>query len=149
MKAARVDFVKTYSNLSRETYFAIADEATKQGIPFAGHVPLLVDATEASSAGQQSMEHLNQILESSSSRSHELFQVPGREWSSKYDKLTLDTFDQGKFKKLVATLAKNHSWQVPTLVRNRVQGFRGERVISDDSRVRYIPANEVASWKKL
>src|SRR5713101_2242805 len=63
------------------------EEAKKQAIPFAGHVPFLVDAAEASSAGQRSMEHLNQILESSSSRSHELFQVPGREWSSKYDKL--------------------------------------------------------------
>jgi hypothetical protein len=95
------------------------------------------------------MEHLNQILESSSSRSHELFQVPGREWSSKYDKLTLDTFDVGKFKKLIAILAKNHSWQVPALVRNRVWAFRGERVISDDGRLRYVPANEVATWRKL
>src|SRR5713101_5294622 len=94
VKAAGIDFVKTYSSLSREAYFAIADEAKKQAIPFAGHVPFLVDAAEASSAGQRSMEHLNQILESSSSRSHELFQVPGREWSSKYDKLTLDTFGE-------------------------------------------------------
>jgi Amidohydrolase family len=149
VKAAGVDFVKTYSSLSRETYFAIADEATRQGIPFAGHVPFLVDAAEASSAGQQSMEHLNQILESSSSRSHELFQVPGSAWSSKYDKLTLDTFDEGKFNKLIATLAKNHSWQVPTLVRNRVWAFRGDAVISSDSRLRYIPTNEVATWKKF
>ncbi len=148
VKAAGIDFVKTYSSLSREAYFAIADEAKKQAIPFAGHVPFLVDAAEASSAGQRSMEHLNQILESSSSRSHELFQVPGREWSSKYDKLTLDTFDEAKFKKLVTTLAQNHSWQVPTLVRNQVWAFRGETVIMSDSRLRYIPANEVATWKK-
>src|SRR6266446_2137136 len=148
VKAAGIDFVKTYSSLSREAYFAIADEAKKQAIPFAGHVPFLVGAAEASSAGQRSMEHLNQILESSSSRSHELFQVPGREWSSKYDKLTLDTFDEAKFKKLVTTLAQNHSWQVPTLVRNQVWAFRGETVIMSDSRLRYIPANEVATWKK-
>src|SRR5713101_4145129 len=146
--AGDIDFVKTYSSLSREAYFAIADEAKKQAIPFAGHVPFLVDAAEASSAGQRSVEHLNQILESSSSRSHELFQVPGREWSSKYDKLTLDTFDEAKFKKLVTTLAQNHSWQVPTLVRNQVWAFRGETVIMSDSRLRYIPANEVATWKK-
>ena len=148
VKAAGIDFAKTYSSLSREAYFAIADEAKKQAIPFAGHVPFLVGAAEASSAGQRSMEHLNQILESSSSRSHELFQVPGREWSSKYDKLTLDTFDEAKFKKLVTTLAQNHSWQVPTLVRNQVWAFRGETVIMSDSRLRYIPANEVATWKK-
>ena len=98
VKAAGVDFVKTYSSLSREAYFSIAEEAKKQGIPFAGHVPFAVDAAEASSAGQRSMEHLNQILESSSSRSQELLRVPGRDWSSKYDKLTLDTFDEGNLK---------------------------------------------------
>jgi imidazolonepropionase-like amidohydrolase len=149
VKAAGIDFVKTYSSLSREAYFAIADEAKKQGIPFAGHVPIAIDAAEASSVGQRSMEHLDQILESSSSRSHELFQVPGRDWSSKYDKLTLDTFDEGKFKTLIATLAKNHSWQVPTLVRNRVWGFRGDPRFRDDTRLRYIPADEITSWKQL
>jgi imidazolonepropionase-like amidohydrolase len=149
VKAAGIDFVKTYSSLSREAYFAIADEAKKQGIPFAGHVPIAIDAAEASSVGQRSMEHLDQILESSSSRSHELFQVPGRDWSSKYDKLTLDTFDEGKFKTLIATLAKNHSWQVPTLVRNRVWGFRGDPRFRDDTRLRYIPADEIASWKQF
>jgi len=34
--------VKTYSNLSREAYFAIVDEAREQNIPFAGHVPFAV-----------------------------------------------------------------------------------------------------------
>ncbi len=145
-----IDFVKTYSSLSREAYFAIADEAKKQGLPFAGHVPFLVDAAEASSAGQRSMEHLNQILESSSVRSQELFHVPGRDWSSKYEKLMLDTFSQQRFGKLVAVLAKNQSWQVPTLVTARVYAFpRDPRIIRNENRSRYIPANEIANWKKL
>jgi hypothetical protein len=149
VKAAGIDFVKTYSSLSREAYFSIADEAKRQGIPFAGHVPFAVDAAEASSVGQRSMEHLNQILESSSSRSQELLHVPGREWSSKYDKLTLDTFDEGKFKNLVTTLSKNQSWQVPTIVRNRVGAFHGETIIVEDRRLRYVPADELANWRKF
>jgi|SRR3989475_1503466 len=145
-----IDFVKTYSSLSREAYFAIADEAKKQGLPFAGHVPFLVDAAEASSAGQRSMEHLNQILESSSSRSQELFQVPGRDWSSEHEKLMLDTFSDERFRKLVAVLAKNQSWQVPTLVVARVYAFpRDLRIIRNEDRMRYIPSNEIANWKKL
>jgi len=39
VKQSGYDFVKTYQFLSRETYLAIADEAKKQNIPFAGHVP--------------------------------------------------------------------------------------------------------------
>jgi imidazolonepropionase-like amidohydrolase len=148
VKAARIDFVKTYSSLSREDYLAIADEAKKQGIPFAGHVPFAVDAAEASSAGQRSMEHLNQILESSSSRSQELFQVPGRDWSDKYDKLMLDSFDEGRFKNLVSILARNQTWQVPTLSAKRAGPMDNEATSGADNRLRYVPADEIANWKR-
>jgi hypothetical protein len=37
------DFIKVYGNLSRDAYFAIADEANKRGIPFEGHVPESAD----------------------------------------------------------------------------------------------------------
>ncbi|MGH9777526.1 MAG: amidohydrolase family protein, partial [Candidatus Acidiferrales bacterium] len=149
LKAAGIDFVKPYSNLPRETYLALADECKKQGIPFAGHVPTEVDAAEASSVGQQSLEHLLQILESSSSRSQELFQVPGRKWSSKHEETMLDTFDEERFEELVALLARNQTWQIPTLAISRVHLFRWNlRMIRNDSWLRYIPAAEVASWKE-
>jgi hypothetical protein len=58
VKAAGIDFVKVYTKLRPEEYFAIADEAKKLGIPFAGHVPLVISAAAASDAGQRTMEHL-------------------------------------------------------------------------------------------
>ncbi|HEV8374792.1 MAG TPA: amidohydrolase, partial [Candidatus Polarisedimenticolia bacterium] len=33
------DFIKVYDQLSRESYFALAEAARKQGIPLAGHIP--------------------------------------------------------------------------------------------------------------
>jgi len=57
LKAKGADFLKTYDGLSRESYFAIADEAKKVGLPFAGHVPTDVTILEASNAGQRSIEH--------------------------------------------------------------------------------------------
>ncbi|MGH9913929.1 MAG: amidohydrolase family protein, partial [Pyrinomonadaceae bacterium] len=60
------DFIKVYSLLPRDAYFAIADEAKKQGIPFAGHVPESVSAGETSDAGQKSIEHLTGIILASS-----------------------------------------------------------------------------------
>lgn len=149
LKGAGIDFVKTYSNLRRETYFAIADEASKQGISIAGHVPLVVDAAEASSAGHRSMEHLLQVLESSSSKSQELFQVPGREWSPKWEKLMLDTFDRQKFLTLGAILAKNRTWQVPTLVISRHSFRQDLRRTRNQRWMRYIPAEEIASWTEV
>ena len=68
MKREGSDFVKVYSGLSRDAYFAIADEAKKAGLPFAGHVPNSVTAAEASDAGQKSVEHLLGVFASCSSR---------------------------------------------------------------------------------
>jgi len=51
------DFIKVI-DVSREPYFAIAGESKKIGIPFAGHIPWEVNATEASNAGQKSIEHI-------------------------------------------------------------------------------------------
>ena len=47
------DFVKVYSLLSREAYFAIADESANVGLRFAGHLPNSVTPAEASDAGQR------------------------------------------------------------------------------------------------
>ena len=57
MKQAGVDFIKVQSPVPRDAYFAIADEAKRQGLPFFGHVPELISAVEASDAGQCSMMH--------------------------------------------------------------------------------------------
>ena len=57
------DFIKVHDTLSNETYFAIADEAVKLGIPFVGHVPnvdLSVDA--CAKAGQKTIEHMAGVL---------------------------------------------------------------------------------------
>jgi hypothetical protein len=59
LKARGADFVKVYDGLSREAYFAIAAEANKVGLPFAGHVPGHITILEAVHAGQRSIEHGN------------------------------------------------------------------------------------------
>ena len=39
LKERGVDFIKVQSGVPRDAYFAIADEASRLGIPFEGHVP--------------------------------------------------------------------------------------------------------------
>jgi imidazolonepropionase-like amidohydrolase len=53
-----VDFVKVHGQLRRDTYFAIARRARERGVVFAGHVPAVVGAADASDSGQKSIEHL-------------------------------------------------------------------------------------------
>lgn len=147
IKSAGADFVKTYSSLSPEAYLAIANEARKQNIPFSGHVPFALGADEASNAGQGSMEHLNQVLETCSTKERELLRVPGKDWSIAYDKLMVDTYDESKCLKLLSLFAKNHTWQVPTLIRQQMHYFNGDlRYFTGSSRLKYIPIDEQEMW---
>src|ERR1700758_3753354 len=57
-KQRGADFIKVYSLLSRDAYFAIIDEAKRQNIPVDGHVPNTVSVWEATAAKQRSIEHL-------------------------------------------------------------------------------------------
>src|SRR5205814_2119583 len=58
LKARGVDFIKVHDHTPREAYFAIAEEAPKLGLPFAGHVPIGVTVEEAADSGIKSIEHL-------------------------------------------------------------------------------------------
>src|SRR5438132_11956975 len=66
LKRRGADFIKLQSRIPREAVFAIAEEARKQQIPWDGHVPDSVRASEMSEAGMKSFEHLIGIFEGSS-----------------------------------------------------------------------------------
>ncbi len=69
-----VDFIKVYSRLPRLAYFAVAAEAKKDALRYVGHVPIYISASEASAAGQRSIEHLSEILFACSSDESDLRQ---------------------------------------------------------------------------
>jgi imidazolonepropionase-like amidohydrolase len=154
------DFIKVYSRLPRDAYFAIADEAKKQGIPFAGHVPGPVSVIEASDAGQKSIEHFTGILEACSTREEELRKAGEEAWSKlppgqafpsratvyALGRQRLETFSPEKANALFAHLARNHTWQCPTLTVLRNMAFIKDTAIHDDPRVKYMPPEMISGW---
>jgi len=72
LKQRGVDMIKTQTLIPREAYFALADEATRIGIPFEGHVPRDITATEAMNAHQRSFEHLIGVSDTATSLIAEL-----------------------------------------------------------------------------
>jgi hypothetical protein len=58
LKRLGVDFIKVHDHTPREVFFAIAEEAPKVGLTFAGHVPMDVTVEEAADSGMKSIEHL-------------------------------------------------------------------------------------------
>lgn len=123
LKAAGVHFIKVYERLPREAYFAIADEAKKQGIPFAGHVPEAVTPAEASDAGQHSIEHLSHF--------YEHCRKPAESGGG-------FEYDPAKGAALFEKFKRNHTWQCPTLIVAETSTFGREDRVAKDPRRRYL-----------
>jgi len=147
LKQKRADFVKVYSLLPREAYFAIADESKKVKLPFAGHVPDSVTPEEASNVGQASEEHLLQIVEACSDREAltkkmaELREAGATpiERRRAYIETMLATFDSKKADALFAKFVKNNTWITPTVI-----VWQNNASFEDDSakyadRMKYLP----------
>jgi len=144
LKQRGVDFIKLQSLIPREAVFAIADEAKKQGISFVGHVPDAVRASEASNAGQKSFEHLIGIFEGSSPLEDEFIQ------GAKTEKQFLSTYDPKRAAALFALLAKNQTWQCPTLVWERGGNLIDETDFAGDTRAKYVPGSwKTVTWKRF
>jgi imidazolonepropionase-like amidohydrolase len=144
LKRRGVDFIKLQSLIPRDAVFAIANEAHKQGISFVGHVPDSVRASEASNAGQKSFEHLIGIFEGSSPLEDEFLKGP------KTETRFLATYDPARAAALFALLAKNHTWQCPTLVWERGGNLIDQTDFAHDSRAKYVPAYwKDVTWKRF
>ena len=147
LRRQRADFIKVYSGLSRDAYFAIADEAKKLKIPFAGHVPDSVTPEEASDAGQASEEHLLQIVEACSDRDaikkkvDELREAGATpvELRRAYIETMLATFDSKKADALFAKFVKNNTWVTPTVIVWQNNASFEEDAAKYAERMKYLP----------
>ena len=152
------DFIKVYSLLPREVYFAIAAESKKEGIPFAGHVTYAVSLSEASDAGQKSVEHLGGVLLAASSREDEFRKELVEAMSSdnpyaatsalarRRSKEIRESYDPVKAAALYRHLARNRTWQTPTLTVVRAAANLDNSNFVDDPRLKYISLTVRQRW---
>lgn len=153
LKQRDVDFIKILSNISREVYYAVAEESAKQKIDFVGHVPIAVSVAEASTAGQRSIEHLTGLTLACSSQETEirrqLVDARARRDFAAFTPLSqqaLDTYDPAKAASLFALLIKNHTWQVPTQVWTQTDAAIDDPKLLSDARLKYVPTAIRAGW---
>jgi imidazolonepropionase-like amidohydrolase len=138
------DFIKLQSLIPREAVFAIADEAKKHEIAFEGHVPDAVRASEMSEAGMKSFEHLIGIFEGSSPNEDDF--LKGGKTAGRF----LASYDPARAAALAALLAKNKTWQCPTLVWERGGNLIDVTDFSKDGRAKYVPRSwKTKTWKRF
>ena len=146
------DFIKIGTYLPRGAYFAIVDEAKKQGIPVAGHVPLSVSAVEVSDAGQQSIDHSYGVFIPCSSKEEEFRKrlmelVPTLNARLKlYEEID---YSEQKAVELFAHLIKNGTFVCPTLAVWSELSFRGREEVANDPRLKFVSSSKVDRWSQI
>jgi imidazolonepropionase-like amidohydrolase len=148
-------FIKIYSGILSERYFALAAEANKKGVVFAGHYPNAIDAVEAANAGQRSFEHgwlfiaqASEHAEAQRERYRNIYSgidvtpptiATRREW--------LEDFDEARFDALTAAMVANGTFFTPTHITRRFEAMAGDPAFRADPRLRFIPPMMNIVWQ--
>jgi imidazolonepropionase-like amidohydrolase len=106
LAARHVDFIKIHEGLLQDAYNAIAREATRHNLPFAGHVPAGVTVGDVAYIGQRSIEHLEFVPDVCLGRFAE---GAGRTTPLPSQCSEADLDD------LLGILAAQHTWLCPTI----------------------------------
>jgi hypothetical protein len=150
-KREGADFIKVYNLLSPESFTAIAAEAKAQGLPFVGHVPLVINTADAVAAGQHTLEHVEVVTLGTSDRETELRKraagwrpSPGVGAGPFDAKEVVDSFSPERLRSLAALLRQKGAAFVPTLVAAR---NRSEPSIPPAG-AQYVPGAYLEVWKQ-
>lgn len=158
-----VDLLKAYEMLSPEQFTQITKIAKEKGLKITGHVPLSMDVVSASNAGLSSMEHLRNLELSCASNADELWQqrllllkeekdsAGGALRSKIHDlqrEVAVKNYDDNKANEILKVLAKNETWQIPTLA---LSAFLTNRHFENEDwqeSIAFLPESIEQKWKE-
>lgn len=147
IRAAGIDFVKPYSHLSAEAYDALAHAADEAGLYLAGHGPDALTSRQVAESGQRSLEHLTGVHVSCSSIEDELRASEDELNYFMMGRVFVDTFDPDKCAELYRAFREHDTWQVPTLITNRIWELTADiESLRADEGLPYTPKWESAEW---
>jgi imidazolonepropionase-like amidohydrolase len=152
-----VNFIKAYEMLRPEVYAALAEQAKLRGLPFAGHLPLMVSAEDAVRAGHKSFEHLRGLEIACSSKADSLRRVAADMIEAGKDSAGMplrsaihvrlrprayETYDEARCRALIQQMVQAGAWQTPNLVLATQAAFRHDTTEAFQRWVQYLPAGQ-------
>jgi imidazolonepropionase-like amidohydrolase len=152
------DFVKVYTNLSREAYFAIMDQARQRGIRVDGHVPFRVLPVEAADAGQRTFEHLLAMAlgcstEADAERKEfsrilsDLGRSAGMLDLFRHERRLYDKRNPAACKDTIEAYRRNGVAEAPSLVGYH-HVVNAKEILSNARNLRLVPAAVRRNWEK-
>lgn len=145
-----VDFIKVYTFLSREAFFAIAELCNNLGIPYAGHVPLTVSLWEAIDHSMKSIEHqlgfieacVNEPIKRDSS-------ITSKDFMKLKDKYLLDNFNLQLYDSLSNILSESGTYLCPTFTALKSDANLDNPDLLDDPRLEFMHPWNKWSWSNI
>lgn len=123
------DLLKIHPGLSLEQYRAIADEAKKQGIDFAGHVPEAVGVEQAIQLGSRTIDHLDGYMAALAG-----FDTP---------------LTEQDMAELVALTKAHQVAVVPTqALWETIIGAADRELLESFDELKYMPARVLSGWRR-
>jgi imidazolonepropionase-like amidohydrolase len=138
----RVDFVKVHNGMPPDAYFAVAREARRRRMVFAGHVFPPVTPVQASDSGQRSLEHLSGFPNVCAGDDSAV--IAGGTGLQRFLLGACTREDQGR---AFARLAANRTWITPTLIVQTEVVSPG--VVPNDSLLHYFGDSLQALWRLM
>ena len=141
---AGYDFHKIHPGLSKESYRAVTETASKLGSSWGGHISTEVGIIDTIKAGQATIDHLDGFIEELASRNGGDVANRGFFGFSLVDKVR-----DGSIEKLVKELASYQYAVVPTetLMRNLAGDNLTEDLMNNPAH-RWMPKDVIAGWQK-
>lgn len=122
-KLAGADFVKVHDALSRDSYFAVLEEARTLNLAVEGHVPAALTAGEVSALGQKSIEHFTGLDEAKA--------------------------DEKKAIALAVILKRNRTWLCPTLIMRQSYASLDDAKLAHEPRLKYVKPSWARRWVRM
>jgi len=159
-----VDFLKSYEMLTPEQFTALTKLAREKGYKVTGHVPLSMDVMMASNAGLNSMEHMRNLELSCASNADELLAqrqqmlADGRNDAGgilrsrihqAQRQTAIENYDPDKATEVLAVLAKNQTWQIPTMALNTIFVDKPFMQAQWQESFTYMPDSTAERWNEI
>jgi imidazolonepropionase-like amidohydrolase len=159
LKGRGEDFIKVYTGLSEKAFLALLDEAGKQRMAVAGHVPHAVNVGVAAQRGMRCVEHLSgvalacsrqeAVLRSTLVRDMEAGRLTPLEAATawRFQVKAYRSLDPSKVARLIQVFARNGTWHCPTLLEKRAWERLEEESFTRDGRLASLPPLVRNAWK--
>jgi hypothetical protein len=151
-----IDVVKVYNSVPREAYFGLLDQANELGLEVSGHLPLGVSVLEASAAGQRTIEHARDLPVACSGYGATYRALMARVVDGDADaeapsdeeriRSILESFDQDLCTQVLATLAANGTYLVPTHGTREMDFRASDPSYRADERMKYMLGLIQSDW---